>query len=596
MSRSFLRRVFGSWSLERKFLVFFGVALLLALLPAFWAVQNVAAWLVKERTRQAARDFANSVLIVRHYEAFLNRNIKDLDAPLPNQPKHAMSDILDSAFRPELLGNFSCDVMRLKDEKDFEMLPGLNPSSEFELALLEKLAAQVQEKRAQTPEPTKPKSEKEAEGDVFTMGTPNQAPLFAEAGPIRDHDYYYHPIHFKPICLECHAPIHEQSELETPIRIMRVQIPHSNTRMWTLWSYSIMIAIAIATIGITLFLFHWILKRLFIRPLIHLDDVSDVISRGQTDRRANIDTDDEFNELGEAFNRMLRHLTETEMEVRKVNSELDRRVDQLAQVNLQLYEANRLKSEFLANMSHELRTPLNSILGFSEVLQGVESLTDKQKRYASNIQRSGRLLLDMINDILDLAKMEAGKMQVRPTHFDIVPLVEGQCDFVRSLSEEKNIDLQVESDQDSIIVYTDQPKIQQVLTNLLSNAIKFTPEGGLITVHTGLINPDRFFISVTDTGVGIAESDFEIIFEKFRQSRITKGGDDLTREYSGTGLGLSIVRELCKLLGGEVMLSSTLGQGSVFQVEFPVHYVAEIPSPEGMPAGLATSDANRSPI
>ncbi|MFN9914972.1 MAG: sensor histidine kinase, partial [Pirellulaceae bacterium] len=205
-----------------------------------------------------------------------------------------------------------------------------------------------------------------------------------------------------------------------------------------------MLAVGLATLALSLFFIHWILHGLVIRPLKHLRDISDEVSKGNLSLRSEIDTADDFNDLSDAFNRMLRHLTDTQVEVQKVNTELDKRVDQLAQLNLQLYEANRLKSDFLANMSHELRTPLNSILGFSDVLQGFDTLTEKQKRYAGNIQKSGRLLLEMINDILDLAKVEAGKMEVRASTFDLFPLVEGQCDVVRPFAEDKNIDLQID--------------------------------------------------------------------------------------------------------------------------------------------------------
>ena len=266
---------------------------------------------------------------------------------------------------------------------------------------------------------------------------------------------------------------------------------------------------------------------------------------------------------------MLRHLIEAQGELRNVNASLDAKVDELAQLNMRLYEMNRLKSDFLANMSHELRTPLNSIIGFSEVLQGVESLTEKQKRYARNIQKSGRILLEMINDILDLAKLEAGKMELRPTEFRIDSVLMAQCDMVRSLTEEKNIDLEVKVPDDAPPLYQDQSKVQQVLTNLLSNAIKFTPEGGRIVVAARCNDQEHLEMTVADTGVGIPEEDREIIFEKFRQSRSVLGRDGLTREYSGTGLGLSIVKELSKLLGGEVTFESELGRGSTFKVTLP---------------------------
>jgi signal transduction histidine kinase len=220
-------------------------------------------------------------------------------------------------------------------------------------------------------------------------------------------------------------------------------------------------------------------------------------------------------------------------------------------------------------MSHELRTPLNSIIGFSEVLQGIEALNDKQKRYVQNIQKSGRDLLEMINDILDLAKMEAGKMEVRLTEFRIDSLIHEQCDLVRDLAEDKNIAVKIEIESDLPLLYQDQTKVKQILTNLLSNAIKFTPEGGRIMVGAKGDPRGRIEFWVADTGVGIPPSEKDVIFEKFRQGTAVLGRDNLTREYSGTGLGLSIVKELCKLLGGEVSVESELGKGSIFRVVIP---------------------------
>ena len=312
-----------------------------------------------------------------------------------------------------------------------------------------------------------------------------------------------------------------------------------------------------------------IVKYLIIKPLGHLRDVSDDISRGNTQLRADLDTRDEFQDLAESFNRMLHHLTDAQSGLEDANQSLDAKVDELAQLNMRLYELNRLKDDFLANMSHELRTPLNSIIGFSEVLHGLDALTDKQRRYAGNIQTSGRLLLEIINDILDLAKIEAGKMELRLSEFQIANLIEIQCDMVRGLAEEKNIDLVSEASDDYEPMYQDQAKVLQILTNLLSNAIKFTPEGGRISVTAQRTDDERLILSVTDTGVGIAEEDRKAIFEKFRQSRAVLDNDGLTREYSGTGLGLSIVKELCKLLGGEIMVFSQLGKGSTFRVTLP---------------------------
>ena len=149
---------------------------------------------------------------------------------------------------------------------------------------------------------------------------------------------------------------------------------------------------------------------------------------------------------------------------------------------MRLYELNRLKSDFLATMSHELRTPLNSIIGFSDVLGSINSLDDKQQRYVQNIQKSGRVLLDMINDILDLAKIESGKMELQLADFRIEDAIAAQCDMARPLTERKNIDLEIDIEPELPELFQDQGKVQQILNNLLSNAIKFTPEGGRIVV------------------------------------------------------------------------------------------------------------------
>jgi signal transduction histidine kinase len=315
----------------------------------------------------------------------------------------------------------------------------------------------------------------------------------------------------------------------------------------------------------------WAVVRYVIaKPVAHLRDVANAVREGDVEQRAEIRTGDEFEELAAAFNRMLRQLLSQQGELQNVNGELDRRLDELAQANLRLYEMNRLKSDFLATVSHELRTPLNSILGFSDVLSGIDSLDSKQQRYVGNIQRSGRMLLEMINDILDLAKMESGKMEVRLSEFKIGALVSAQCDMARPLAEKKNIDLDSTVPASLPPLRQDQAKVQQVLNNLLSNAIKFTPEGGRIAVSAERDDLGDLRLRVEDTGIGISPDDQQLVFEKFRQATVGHtDGDAMTREYSGTGLGLSIVRELCRLLGGDVSLESELGKGSTFTIRLP---------------------------
>jgi signal transduction histidine kinase len=215
-------------------------------------------------------------------------------------------------------------------------------------------------------------------------------------------------------------------------------------------------------------------------------------------------------------------------------------------------------------MSHELRTPLNSVLGFSELLLGNTALPEKLRRWAGNIQSSGKQLLLLINDLLDLAKIEAGKMEVKPEEVSLADMAEGLLTMHRPLAEKKNIDLRAVVEPELSPARQDPLKLRQILSNLLSNAVKFTPEGGRVQLRAEVDGPD-LVLTVTDTGVGIAPEDQELVFEKFRQA-----ASPMTREYEGTGLGLSIVRELSKLLGGDVTLKSEVGRGSTFTVRVPM--------------------------
>jgi len=424
--------------------------------------------------------------------------------------------------------------------------------------------------------------------------------------------HYYQPVRATDqSCIDCHNTLPGQRFQQGDLMaVAKVVIDDGPTQRRLNWNSAILISTAIVTTFLAMVAAYVIVRYVIAKPLNHLKDVAELISRGNIDRRAEIATGDEFEELAHAFNRMLRHLVTIQEEHQQANMDLDAKVDQLAKANLTLYEMNRLKSDFLATMSHELRTPLNSILGFSEVLATIPVLDDKQKRYVHNIQKSGKILLDMINDILDLAKIESGKMEVRLVEFRMEHVVGAQCDLVRPLAEKKNIDLLTEFDPSLPPLRQDQGKIQQILANLLSNAVKFTPEGGRIQIRVQRMPRETFELIVADTGVGIAEEDQEIIFEKFRQGHtVLPTGNAMTREYSGTGLGLSIVKELCRLLGGEVRLQSELGKGSTFTVRLPlalseddVRQDAPRPDPlleftkPGRPASLARRSAAALPV
>ena len=602
MANSFQKTLVGNWSLERKCLLFLGLALLGSLLLAFYAVQVVASELVMATTRQSARDYANAVIGWKH----ISTDFKTFDSQtsIANASSIELARSSTADYRTRILeflrnymlqSRYEYEILRIDDQLEHWDLGAKVATEKSDIERLKVIHAKLAEQDSIVAAEAKQAQEKSALSASFTVDSKvtvdNQPTVSSmDASPLRtapwvfqearstDYFYYYHPIAFDKTCLrECHKGVQSAATVSTtpsldPFRVMKVKMPYSETAVWSMWSYSILTSIAICTLALSLFFIHWVLKRLVIRPLSYMKQVSEEITRGDSSLRFSVDTEDEFHELSESFNRMLRHMTETQEQLQSVNLEKDLRVDELARVNLKLFEANRLKGEFLANMSHELRTPLNSILGFSEVLQGFESLTDKQRRYASNIQSSGRLLLDMINDILDLAKVEAGKMEVRPTEFCILSAIHAQCEIVLKMAEDKNIDLRVDSSQSEMRITQDKSKVQQIMTNLLSNAIKFTPEGGLVTVYCEWQSEGEILLSVADTGVGVAASDFEIIFEKFRQAKGVTGVDGLTREHSGTGLGLSIVRELCRLLGGDISLTSQLGCGSTFRVWLPSVY------------------------
>ncbi len=227
--------------------------------------------------------------------------------------------------------------------------------------------------------------------------------------------------------------------------------------------------------------------------------------------------------------------------------------------------ASRAKSDFLANMSHELRTPLNAIIGFAEILRDelVGTLNPEQKECANDIRVSGQHLLEMINDILDLSKIEAGKMVLHLESFPIVDAVQEVNAIIKALALQKNITLTLQYQQNSTIE-ADRVKVKQIFYNLLSNAIKFTPEGGKVTTHLE-VTPTALHAQVIDTGIGIAEEDQMKLFAPFTQIDTSK-----SRRYGGTGLGLALTQRLIELHGGAIRVTSEEGKGSNFSISIPI--------------------------
>jgi two-component system sensor histidine kinase BarA len=597
-----LKRVLGETHLGRKLRWLFGISLLLLIFVAFSLVDWICEDLVMKNIHRNGREWVRYYMIETHWSAWENnpdyKPVRDEMARNLLEQDFEAHTITEDAAWVKRMGRKN---QRTRNVKGIDkQINRIEPADEEELPLLEKLKTKFDRVLADhaaatgaAATATDPAAAEENRRKLLhqlegVFATRVGRKKYEQDGRLVESKessfFYYQPVLWDTkSCSRCHAyedrfdsrssiaasDIEATASSGLPYLVTRVDLPYATAQSSINWIRAVLSTVGILTVFLSMVALWMVVRYLVLKPLSHLREVSDSVTRGDLDQRAEINTNDEFQELAASFNKMLRHLIEAQGQLQEANTELDGKVDQLAQLNMQLHEMNRLKGEFLANMSHELRTPLNSIIGFSEMLGGIESLDDKQKRFVHNIQKSGKKLLEMINDILDLAKLEAGKTEVRSSEFRIETIINTQCDMVRNLAEDKNIDLTTEVEAELPLLYQDQTKVQQILTNLLSNAIKFTPEGGRITV-SAKGDPRGFIeISVADTGVGIAESDREIIFEKFRQGSTVLGRDNLTREYSGTGLGLSIVKELCKLLGGEVHVTSELGRGSTFRVLIP---------------------------
>jgi len=258
--------------------------------------------------------------------------------------------------------------------------------------------------------------------------------------------------------------------------------------------------------------------------------------------------------------------------------------------NEQAEEANRAKSIFLANMSHELRTPMNAIIGFSEILveRLQEKLEPKYVGFLRSILQSGQHLLSIINDILDLSKVEAGKMELYPETFAVQPAIESVCQVMKGLSGKKSIVFEIDVAEDARELETDHAKFKQILYNLLSNAVKFSKTNGVVIIRARR-NGENLSFSVIDRGIGIAPEHQAVIFDEFRQIDTAT-----SRTYGGTGLGLSLVKKFVELQRGTVSLASTLGEGSDFTFTLPVRFTsASIPSPIVSPGGVVIPPGER---
>ena len=368
------------------------------------------------------------------------------------------------------------------------------------------------------------------------------------------------------------------------------------------------------TIGIGVVIIVFVLAILVSRgisvPINKITTAAKAIAKGDLSYRIKVERGDEIGILIKKFNEMLHEIHTRDEELKEHRKNLEEKVSirtaefkevtEKANVMAQQAEsANNAKSEFLANMSHELRTPLNAIIGFSEVLADKHfgELNETQEEYTNDILSSGKHLLALIQDILDLSKVESGKEELVLSEFNIKDLLHGSLTMIKEKAMKKGIQTIIEFGEISETVYADEIKIKQVLYNLLSNALKFTPDGGSINIcadevdrnwiknHLPFSFSEEFFeklddnhqqylkITVTDTGVGIGRESLKKIFEPFRQE-----DSSTSRIYGGTGLGLNLTKKFLALHKGCIWVESQVGSGSSFTFVFPILDVQNIGS------------------
>ncbi len=352
------------------------------------------------------------------------------------------------------------------------------------------------------------------------------------------------------------------------------------------------------------------LTQAIVRPILSIEESAKKIGKGDLKERVPVMNEDEIGNLAIEFNRMVgslqgyyatleKKVSERTEQLRFANDELYAKKQELELANISLQEANRMKSQFLANVSHELRTPLNSIIGFSELLQekSFGELNERQQQYVEYVHSSGGHLLQLINNILDLSKIEAGRMDLVVDDFAITEVLGEVLGIVRPLAHERNITIESKAAAASPRLRADKGKFKQIMLNLLSNAVKFNVEGGRITVDWNIVEEpsgmdmERFLVfSVHDTGIGIKQEDMGKLFREFEQI-----DSSLTREYGGTGLGLVLTKRLVELHKGEIWVESEIDKGSTFYVKLPQGTdEIEMPAYAGTPIARLSADKRAS--
>ncbi|AQQ70026.1 Non-motile and phage-resistance protein [Limihaloglobus sulfuriphilus] len=379
---------------------------------------------------------------------------------------------------------------------------------------------------------------------------------------------YVHLIKSESRCLQCHseqgaAPPFQNNQPIGAFVITKLVGHTDRARLVNI--ICILMAGLLAGSGAIIALYVTV-QKVILSPLRQLRALANNLAEGNLDTRTSIKTNDEYERLSNAINHMLDGLQSSQEKLRNANRQLDEKILELSERNVELFKANKLKGEFLANMSHEFRTPLNSIMGFADIIrERPDAQKEKIQRYADNIGKSGRNLLSMINDLLEMAKVEAGKVEIKIHEVNIPEICSSLVNFFLPMTTKKSIYVDIDLDPEIPIIRTDPDKLQQILYNFMSNAVKFVPESGKVSVIGRLLNEKTVRLSIADNGPGISKNNLDKIFDKFRQL-----DGSITRTGTGTGLGLAISKELSVLLGAEIKVESVLNQGAVFSLDLPV--------------------------
>jgi two-component system, NtrC family, sensor kinase len=330
------------------------------------------------------------------------------------------------------------------------------------------------------------------------------------------------------------------------------------------------------------------LARRMVKPIQALQRGAAQIGAGALDQRIEVKTGDELEALADQFNQMTAQLRESYADLEQRVAD---RTAELREKSRQLEVANQHKSEFLANMSHELRTPLNAVIGFSEVLieKMFGELNEHQEDYVNDILSAGRHLLSLINNILDLSKVEAGHMELELSEFSLREVLENGLTMLRERASRHAIQLGLELEPGLDVITADELKVKQIVFNLLSNAVKFTPDGGRVDLRARSLG-SLLEVAVQDSGIGIAPEDQQRVFEEFRQVGAPAGA-----AQEGTGLGLALVKKFVELHGGSVHLTSAVGEGSCFSFTLPARQA--LVAPEALPRDdVAPTSDQRLPL